>query len=351
MGPLGNSLLCFVFLGLAIAATILMYYLWGFPFDEEKFISAAPRSLMRLHRVLGWLYVVIYLFLMWHMVPRIWTYQVELPARTVAHLIMGLTIGSLLLVKIVIVRFFKHLEGKMVPFLGTSLLVCTVVLTGLSAPFALRELYLSHSAAYTPANLERVGNLLPLAGFPAETPLKQLATVHGLQQGRTLLHERCVDCHDLRLVLARPQTPESWLQTVQRMADRSEITNPITEREQWHITAYLIAVSPDLQKTLLKRRSEDLAVAQSKRAGQAVIGEAALPEPAKGYDLDECKKLFTKKCASCHELADVEKAPPRTERDARNLLARMVENGMKGNEQDLAKLTWYLKVTYIKEGG
>src|SRR5262249_53592116 len=143
-------------------------------------------------------------------VPRLWTYQVELPPRTVGHLIMGLTIGTLLIVKIVIVRFFKHLEGKMVPFLGTGLLVCTVVLTGLSAPFALREMYLSRSAAFSPANLERVGNLLPLAGFPAEAPLNQIGSARGLQQGRTLLHERCVECHDMRLVLARPQTPDAW---------------------------------------------------------------------------------------------------------------------------------------------
>lgn len=351
MGPLGNTLLSFVFLGLGLAATVLMYYLWGFPFDEVKFVSAAPRSLMRLHRVLGWLYVVIYLFLMWHMVPRLWTYQVELPARTVAHLVMGLTIGTLLLVKILIVRFFKHLEGKMVPFLGTGLLICTVVLTGLSAPFALRELYLSHTGAYSPANLERVGTLLPMAGYPPEAPLNQLATVQGLQRGRTLLHDRCVDCHDLRLVLARPHTPENWLQIVQRMADRSEITNPINEREQWHITAYLIAVSPDLQKTFQKRRTQDLVTEQSKRAGQLVAGPAAIPEPDKGYDLAECKKLFTKKCCVCHGVEDIDKAPPKTDRDTRELVARMVENGMTANAQDLAKLTWYLKVTYVKEGG
>jgi mono/diheme cytochrome c family protein len=350
MGPLGNAILCFAFLAIGLIASVLMFYLWGFPFDEVKFVSAAPPRLMRLHRILGWIYVAIYLYLMWEMVPRLWTYQVELPARTVAHLIMGLTIGTLLFVKILIVRFFKHLEGKMVPFLGTGLLVCTVVLTGLSTPFALRELYLSRSTAFTPANLERVGNLLPLAGLPREASLTDLASLRSLERGRTLLHEKCIECHDLRLVLARPQTPESWLLTVQRMADRSMITNPISEREQWHITAYLIAVSPDLRKTLQKQRSQELDAAASKKAGQLIALEAIPMAPERTFDLSECKLLFTKRCALCHDLEDVDRKPPKTPKDARDLVARMAENGMKGTEQDLAKIAHYLRVTYVKEG-
>ncbi len=61
-----------------------------------------------------------------------WSYQVELPARTVAHLMLGMTIGAIIVIKVAIVRFFKHLEGTLVPFLGTALLICTTLLIGLS---------------------------------------------------------------------------------------------------------------------------------------------------------------------------------------------------------------------------
>lgn len=44
------------------------------------------------------------------MIPRLWTDQVELPARTVAHLVIGIAIGAILILKISIVRFFKYLE-------------------------------------------------------------------------------------------------------------------------------------------------------------------------------------------------------------------------------------------------
>ncbi|MBL8973664.1 MAG: hypothetical protein JNK56_23955, partial [Myxococcales bacterium] len=106
-----------LFLLTAFAAVFLMFHLWGYPFDKATRTSAAPASLMRLHRVLGWAYAILYVVMMWEMVPRLWHYQVELPARTVVHICLGLTIGVVLLVKISIIRFFRHLEEWM-PYLG-----------------------------------------------------------------------------------------------------------------------------------------------------------------------------------------------------------------------------------------
>src|SRR3974390_3364981 len=96
MGVLGNSLLGLAFVVLGGAATFLMFKLWGYPFDHEKLKSAAPPKLMLLHRVIGYAYFGIYLYLMSQMVPRLWAYEVELPARTVAHMIFGWAIGIIL---------------------------------------------------------------------------------------------------------------------------------------------------------------------------------------------------------------------------------------------------------------
>jgi cbb3-type cytochrome oxidase subunit 3 len=109
MGASTNAIFGVAFLLLALFLTFLMYYLWGYPFDKKKHASTAPRSLMNLHRVLGRAFVGIYILLMWDMVPRLWTYQVELPARTVIHLTLGIAVGAILIIKIMIVRFFKHL--------------------------------------------------------------------------------------------------------------------------------------------------------------------------------------------------------------------------------------------------
>ena len=62
-----------------------MFKLWGYPFDKETHKSEAPPALMLLHRLIGYAYAILYVFMMWDMVPRLWNYQVELPPRTVAH--------------------------------------------------------------------------------------------------------------------------------------------------------------------------------------------------------------------------------------------------------------------------
>ncbi len=116
MPALNNQLFAILFVALATAATFLMYYLWAYPFDKEKKRSEAPRRWLNLHRLLGYLYLLVYLYMMAQMVPRMWSYQVELPARTVAHLLLGMGIGATLFIKIAIVRLFKHLEGTLVPF-------------------------------------------------------------------------------------------------------------------------------------------------------------------------------------------------------------------------------------------
>src|SRR5258706_6318071 len=122
-----------LFLILSVALTFLMYYLWSFPFNSETRVSSAPKPLMRLHRVLGYAYVGVYILMMTQMVPRMWQYQVEFPARTAAHLLLGFLIGALLLLKIAILRFFRYFE-KWMPYIGTGLFLCTVLLLGLSLP-------------------------------------------------------------------------------------------------------------------------------------------------------------------------------------------------------------------------
>src|SRR5260370_28813050 len=97
-----------LFLVLSVALTFLMYYLWSFPFNSETRVSSAPKPLMRLHRVLGYTYVGVYLLMMTQMVPRMWQYQVEFPARTVAHLLLGLLVGPLLILQIAILPYFRY---------------------------------------------------------------------------------------------------------------------------------------------------------------------------------------------------------------------------------------------------
>ncbi|TAK67112.1 MAG: hypothetical protein EPO24_00885 [Bacteroidetes bacterium] len=349
MDTLGNAILGIVFLALSAAGTFLMFHLWGYPFDHAKLKSSAPPRLMLLHRFIGYAYGVIYVYMMMQMVPRLWSYEIEFPARTVAHLLLGMSIGVILIVKISIVRFFKHLESAVIPFLGILLFLFTFLLIGLSVPFAMKEVYLHRSAvggsAFSEENLQRVKMLLLKAGLPASAPLEELSSVKNLKKGRDVLLSKCVQCHDMRTILVKPRTPEQWMQTVNRMAERALFT-PISEEEQWHVTSYLIAISPELQQGVQKK-NEQVARAEA----QAAIDPAILAEAitTKQFDIAAAQKVFESTCSQCHALSNVENRPPKNIRQAGGLVARMVANGLTAPQDELEQVAFYLAKTYVKE--
>jgi mono/diheme cytochrome c family protein len=335
METLLNVVLGLLFLALGVVNTLLMFHLWGYPFDHATHRSSAPRWLMRVHRATGYAFLLIYLYLMAQMLPRIWHYQIELPPRTVMHLTLGLAIGIILFVKIGIVRFFKHLESSLVPMLGVALLICTVLLVGLSVPFVLKEQYLSQQAfgsVLSAENLARLKTLLPRAGLPAEADVDALASVRGLETGRRVLLSKCVQCHDLRTVLVRPKTPEAWLQTVNRMGDRAVIGKPIDQAERWHVATYLIAISPDLRQALIAKREQDL---ESQETLDAVRN---LPSGAR-VDMDIAKQTFASKCVQCHALPSPADIPAE---EAKSLVTRMVTNGLVATQEELTQIVAYL---------
>jgi cytochrome c553 len=348
---LGNSLIGTLFLGLAAALTFLMFYVWKFPFDHERYKSAAPPLAVLSHRLMGYLFVLIYIYIMWTMVPRLWSYQVELPARTVLHLALGILIGALLILKLVIVRFFKHMEAKLVPSLGIGLFLCSFLLMALVLPFSLREAYLESSAlgdeSMIQSRIKRVRELLPTTGLVDEKLLNSLASKKGLIAGRRILTAKCVQCHDLRTVLVRPRTPQAWQQTVSRMANRSTILNPITEDDQWFVTAYLIAVSPTLQQTLKERRKMETRAIESQSSMRSAMNLSEIEDA--DYVHADAQILFKQKCSQCHDHTQVEQAPPASRADVIALVQRMVGNGLDASETELGTIIRYLTTTYTQQ--
>ena len=345
MGASANAVFGGVFLLLALFLTFLMYHLWGYPFDKKLHRSSAPRSMMNLHRIFGWVFVAIYVFLMWDMVPRLWSYQIELPARTVLHLTLGIAVGAILLVKIAVVRFFKHLESTLAPFLGTSLLICTLLLTGLALPYAAREAYLRSTAqdgeGFAQDRLDRVTRFLPEIGFRDEAGLAAIATAQGLGEGRRVLTGKCTQCHDLRTILVKPRTPDAWHKTVTRMSNRAGALNPISESEQWHVTAYLIAISPALREAVSERRIDEIQASATQEAvAQPDVG---LPD---NYDAEAAMGVFDANCSQCHSANLVQGADLSSRDNVVSLVTRMVDNGLFASEDDLSLIVAYLSTEF-----
>jgi cytochrome c5 len=346
-----SAMMGITFAILGTATTFLMFWLWGFPFDKQRRKSAAPKALMYFHRGLGFAFLAIYIVMMIQMVPRMVAYQVEFPPRTVAHMCLAITIGVILLIKISIIRFFRHLEEWM-PVLGVVLLLCTWLLVGLSVPFSLRERQLAKQKgdAFSKKNLDRVAVQLGEAGLPQEANLAELATAKSLLGGRQVLLTKCVACHDLRTVLTKPRTPSDWNKTVERMGERPVIGDVISEHEQWAVTAYLVAISPELQNAAVSSRKQKRDKADAVAASKKATDEGAEPTPAApAFKKDEVKAKFEKTCSQCHELEDVEKHHFKDDKDVTEVMSRMVDNGLECSADDLKALTWYCNETYVKK--
>lgn len=320
-----------LFLISGFASLLLLYKMCGYtegltegkPVDFER----APFGLRRLHMIFLIVFAALYAAMMVEMVPRLWNYQVELPPRSAMHVCLGFLIGVLLTIELLILRVFKHLS-LFVPQIATTIMGCTVLLLGLSVPGALREYGLARGqvggGVYSVENRARVSRLLPLAELPPEAPLAELSTVEALRHGREVLATKCVVCHDLKTILAQPRPPAGWWRTVERMNEKPTFDEPMSDRELWDVTAYLIGITGDLQRSARQQREQKLR--QQQAIAVAADGDAPAAPP---YDAAAAEKAYTNVCSQCHELAEVDKKPPTTAKEVQEVIERMVaDNGM-----------------------
>jgi mono/diheme cytochrome c family protein len=134
--------------------------------------------------------------------------------------------------------------------LGLGLLLATVVLASMSIPLGFRAYAGLDLTDTERARLERVLGTLDF-GEPTDT--HALADPSALAEGRDLVTRRCTQCHDLRSILSEPRTGPTWLALVRRMADKPGIIQPMDDHEVMHVTSYLVAITPDLQRDAASR--------------------------------------------------------------------------------------------------
>ncbi|MEZ4426705.1 MAG: hypothetical protein R3A51_03325 [Nannocystaceae bacterium] len=343
MGTTLSMILGLVFVLLGVTAVLLQAWLWGFPMDGDR--STAPRRWVLVHRLVGLSYASIYALMMYHMLPRLWIYQVELPARSVIHAVAAINIGILLLTKLAIIRLFPHFGGAL-PKLGLGLLINTVLLGALSLPYALRAHTLT-STELGPEKLARVHAVLSEIPFPEGTDVDALAAKRGLERGREILTHKCTICHDMRTILAKPRTGRAWYGVVQRMAEKPIVMGePIGEDELAPVTAYLVAITPDLQQSAKIKVKEQAA----RRERAAEIADLSVAEAPAAFDAAKAKEVFASRCSQCHDTVEVEAHGGDDEAGWTAIVRRMVEDeGAEVEEADAAMIVRYLAETYPKK--
>jgi len=333
-----NTSLGLLFVVLAIVAVLLQAWLWGPQFwDDVAKKTRAPRAWLRVHRMVGYTFAIIYVVMMWQMVPRLWHYQFELPARTVFHAVAAITLGVILVTKISIIRFFRHFEEAM-PKLGFGILLCTIILSVLSLPFSLR----AHALDRSTENARRVQRLLTELSLPG-VDVTKVSGARGLERGREVLTTGCVTCHDLRTILAKPRDARGWYDIVQRMAEKPMVIGePIKDSEIPFVTAYLIALTPSLQASVkLKAAGSEKQVAADKAVLSLTTGA-----PVEAVDAKVAGALVENKCTECHEFDELDKHGGDDEVGWTKILRKMVvEEGAEVTAPEARTIVSFLAAT------
>ncbi len=210
MEPLLGSLLGLTFVFVAVAGVLAMLESWGNP---KSFFS--EKTLTITHRVLGYLFTILYFFILYFMLKRIVDSPEPLNPLQTIHAVLGVMILPLLLVKILIVRRFKGLS-KFLPFFGISIFVLAVSINFITAGFFILRTTLKPDRFISLASYDR--------------------SKLSLGVGRKLLEVRCQKCHTLERVFTSVKTEEQWTKTVNQMVLRDPT---IEDNEAAQIIFYL----------------------------------------------------------------------------------------------------------------
>ena len=199
-----------------IAAALLQAWLWTFPMAPDPTgrdpngVTTAPRFWRYTHRLLGYLFVALYLTLLSQMLPRLFRFEAEAwTPSAIIHAVLGVAILPLFLIKVGILRRWQR-HGKKLPLIGTALAA------------------------------------LAVAAMAMVTPSFR-AVSGGDAQGAALVGERCFSCHGASRILTEDGDLRDWLKTLEDMSENAaELGRPDPVRgDAVRLAEYLSSIRPD----------------------------------------------------------------------------------------------------------
>lgn len=339
------------FFVLGVAAVIIQAILWNPDkyWDPVKKKTHAPKLWLNVHKFIGYAFGAIYLVMMWQMVPRLWEYQVELPARTIIHATAAIVLGVLLLTKIIILKFFRYFEEAM-PQIGLGILICTVLISALSIPHAVRGTGLV-PLSLDAENRERVARVLSDIKFKHGVPVEELVSDVGLRRGREVLAKECVRCHDMRTILAKPRSGANWYRVIDRMLDKPSIFDkPLDPKDVPYVTAFMVSITPNIQESSKERLANagDAKITESTMDATLSMAEGEESEvKAPELPTADAKALYQKRCIDCHMEKEVLDHGGDTEEGWAQVVRRMiVEQEMVISAVEAIQVARYLASTF-----
>ncbi|MFC1869062.1 DUF6529 family protein, partial [Thermodesulfobacteriota bacterium] len=180
MIPQITSILAVFWILTGLAAVLIMLEIQGHPGKNNHL-----KGLTLLHRVLGFIFILLYVAVTILMIIRIAGYHQELALRPLIHAHLAVFLLPVLTLKWLVVRRFKRFFNYL-PVLGCLILAVAVLLCAMTAGFVF---------LYSPK-------------IPYTTVSR--ADVFDTHLARGLLFARCGKCHTLEPVLRTAKDPEGW---------------------------------------------------------------------------------------------------------------------------------------------
>lgn len=184
-------------------------------------------ALLWVHRVAGYVFLAVMIFLFAGMLFKIAEYGKAIPARVAWHGAAGFAVVAFLFLKWAVVRPFRGLM-KFGPPLGMVVFGLAFLVINLGATMEL----LGRLPRETVKEGEAVAEHLELPhmrpGAPERDPLRA---------ARFVFAEKCGRCHHLRRPLAKPRTETDWPPLLERMRsyDRSWISDVDVEEIELYL--------------------------------------------------------------------------------------------------------------------
>jgi len=186
-----KSLLSLALLAAAALAFYSMFEVFG-----RGSAPAVIDRLKRVHKVTGYLYLLIFLFLSYLCISFAAASQTEPSPRAALHILLALAIIVLFLVKILFVRIYRQFYSQ-AKNIGIMMGVMTFVLVGISGGFYLtvsrfgQDRTTDKSVFYT---LQWPYLSVKKIGTPGIMAIRTDRL--SIEQGRKLFASRCAGCHD-----------------------------------------------------------------------------------------------------------------------------------------------------------
>jgi len=211
MNPLLASIVSIIFVLCGFLAALIMLNLQGNPTDKPS-----NQTWRKFHKILGYLFLLIFLTMIIFMLNKVKGFGSELSARATLHMSLAFILFPLLMVKILIAHSFKRLYAHLFP-LGLIILVISFTTVSISAGFFLIHSQVSISE-------------------------KQRNNPETNTSGAiNLLNKKCTLCHNLERVKTAGKSKEEWNKTIAKMVNYTRNPDHLSGQELTTMVNYLVS--------------------------------------------------------------------------------------------------------------